>query len=165
MLRGRGSPGRGRTEAELRRVISTACHAAFHALATSCADLLIGAGATARPNWARVEVHRGPDHGAVESACEHARRAGIPRGIRDLASAVPSLREARRLRDYDPVVRPTGLDARFHLGPARRSVATPREAGARDRLTFAAWTLITTRGAKQARVRARLSDLSRIDPA
>lgn len=157
-----GSPS---SDANLRRAISTAYYAVFHALAKVCADCLVGTDETIRPKKAWVEVYRGLDHGTSKNACEQARNIGFPDEVKEFAAAFRRLQEARHLCDYDPLVRPTEQETEFYVALAQRSVSALREAREKDRLAFATWTLITSKGAQQARVRARLVDPTRIEDA
>ncbi len=80
-----------------------------------------------------------------------------------LAAAFKRLQDARHLCDHDPIVRPSELEAGFHVALAERSISALREVRERDRLAFATWILITSKGARQARIRAKLDDPTRVE--
>ena len=151
---GRGKP----KQADLRRAVSSAYYAVFHALARTCADVLIGKTKSRRPNKAWVEVYRGLDHGIVKNACEAASRVAFPQEIQDFADAFHQLQMARLGADYDPMVRVSKTEAIGYIVLAEDSIAALEAAPYNDKLAFAAWVLIATKGAKAARVRAKGGD-------
>jgi len=150
------------TQANLRRAISTSYYAVFHALAKVCADSLVGATKSKRPNKAWVEVYRGLTHGLCKEACTNASGIAFPPAIHDFADAFVQLQDARHMADYDPMVRPTKEQAQFYAELADQSIKALRSAPSNDRKAFAAWVLITSRGAKEARKRVKGGDLRKI---
>lgn len=154
-------------DARLRRAVSTAYYAMFHALARDCADSLVGSDAAVRPGRAWVEVYRGLDHGTSKDGCEKAKGVDFPEEVKEFAAAFTKLQELRHLCDHDPLVRITETQAGFHPDLAEESVAALRAARDEDWLAFATWALIGSRGkgVSEARRRARLSGPSRIDTA
>ena len=143
------------SQASLRRAISTAYYAVFHALAKLCADRLVGATKVTRPNKAWVEVYRGLIHGECVSACQGARNVNFPESLKNFADAFVQLQRARETCDYDPMARPTKREALFYVSLAERSIAALKAVPAKDQIAFATWVLITSKGAKSARVRVR----------
>ena len=90
-------------QADLRRAVSTAYYAMFHALCTSNADTLIGtvrAGPQASP-W--LQAYRALDHGTAKTLLSRygsQHQASI--GIRAFATAFSNLQEQRHDADYNP---------------------------------------------------------------
>ncbi len=85
------------TQERLRRAVSTAYYAMFHALAAMAADLL--AGGARRPAWHRV--YRSLEHGRARKACQQVRTMGeFPADIREFARVFVILQEARQQADY-----------------------------------------------------------------
>ncbi|WP_165899108.1 hypothetical protein [Rhodovulum steppense] len=82
--------------------------------------------------------------------------------IHDFADAFVQLQDARHMADYDPMVRPTKEQAQFYTELADQSIKALRSAPNNDRKAFAAWVLITSRGAKEARKRVKGGDLRKI---
>lgn len=67
-------------QAELRRAVSTAYYALFHALARNCADLFVGTG-DARSKGAWSQVYRALEHGFAKNACVQAAALGFPANV------------------------------------------------------------------------------------
>ena len=147
--------GKRPPQANLRRSISTCYYAVFHELAKVCADSLVGATKSKRPNKAWVEVYRGLVHGPCKQACERAKNIAFPQEIHDFADAFLQLQDARHLADYDPSERFNKEQARFYIALAERAIMALRSTNNIDRKAFATWVLITSKGAEEARKRAK----------
>lgn len=92
------------SQADLRRTVSTAYYAAFHALAEMCADEIVGVSPARRalPEWRRV--YRALNHGRSRTALDELRSA-TPRvdlGLRGFCATLAKLHERRLEADYDP---------------------------------------------------------------
>ena len=98
---GGGPLGRPR-EAELRRAVSVAYYAMFHALCQTCADMLVGASRANRSQRAWVQAYRAPDHGTVRSRCNRAEMNEFPPAIRDFGKLLVELQAMRHRADYAP---------------------------------------------------------------
>ena len=98
---GGGSLGRPR-ETELRRAISVAYYAMFHALCQTCADMLVGASRANRNRRAWVQAYRAPDHGTVRNRCRRAEMNEFPAAIRDFGKLLVELQAMRHRADYAP---------------------------------------------------------------
>lgn len=83
-------------EIVLRRSVSSAYYAVFHAMCRLCADELVGVTA---PVEDRAAVYRSLEHGALRSAAKSPRLSPNAQNI--LARAM-TLQEKRHLADYDP---------------------------------------------------------------
>jgi hypothetical protein len=94
----------------LRRAVSTAYYAVFHAVAAECADLFIG-GRPARAGLDWVRVFRALDHGAAKNACIQLGSIAVSIGMLDFASIFLQLQEERHRADYDPTSRYARQDA------------------------------------------------------
>lgn len=135
----------------LRRAISTAYYAVFHALARMCADALVGDVEADRPNKAWVEVYRGLDHGKCKNACAGAKNVAFPQELRDFADAFGQLQSIRHQADYDPTFEPNSKEASFYIALADKNISTLNAVKQIDRKAFSAWVLITSQGAVKAR--------------
>ncbi|MBW7920762.1 MAG: hypothetical protein H3C51_01525 [Rubellimicrobium sp.] len=142
-------------QASLRRAVSSAYYAAFHQLARSCADALVGTSRQRRPNRAWVEVYRGIEHGAARAACDGAGNVGFPAGVKTFADAFRQLQIAREAADYDPMIRLGKVEVQGFIALAEDGIAALGAVSRTDRIAFATWVLITTRGARHARNRVR----------
>lgn len=95
------NPSKGRLkQAHTRRAISTAYYALFHALATLCANELVGVGKAKSAAWART--YRALEHGFAKSALIELARRTRDQEIELLAEAFVSLQQDRHDADYDP---------------------------------------------------------------
>ncbi len=97
---GLGGPRRLRS-VYLRRSVSDAYYALFHALAELCADNLIGV--TKRDSEAWRRVYRALDHGPTKNELNQRDVRQLHENIDRLATAFLQLQEARHEADYDPV--------------------------------------------------------------
>ncbi len=139
------------TQSEIRRSISSSYYAVFHALARTCANSLVGKTPSKRPNKAWVEVYRGLNHGVCQKACEQASKVNFPDCIKEFADAFQQLQEHRHKADYDPNTRFGKVDGETWCEIARLSIASLRSAKSIDKRAFAAWVLISSQGARNAR--------------
>ena len=139
------------TQSEIRRSISSSYYAVFHALARTCANSLVGKTPSRRPNKAWVEVYRGLNHGVCQKACKKAGDVNFPDCIKEFADAFQQLQELRHKADYDPDERFGKTEAETMYEFARLSIESLRSANNIDKRAFAAWVLISSRGAQNAR--------------
>ncbi len=129
-------------QSDLRRAVSTAYYAVFHAVARDAADLLVGAGAASkRPEW--YQVYRALDHGPAKVACIGVRTGGGPLAL--VAEAFVDLQIARQGADYDPAFRVDGSDAISHCDRAARALSTLSQVPRSDRRAFAVALLFRNR--------------------
>jgi hypothetical protein len=84
----------------LRRSVSDAYYALFHALAELCADSLIGVTKHTSEAWRRV--YRGLDHGPAKSELNQREMRQLHPNVDRIAAAFLQLQEARHKADYDP---------------------------------------------------------------
>src|SRR5437868_8913809 len=87
-------------EAFMRRAVSTAYYAMFHALAQLCADGLIGGIHARTVAWSRV--YRALDHKPTKAVLQSAEAAALSPIVADFGSAFADLQERRHQADYDP---------------------------------------------------------------
>lgn len=139
------SPNRPRQN-DLRRSVSTAYYALFHALAKDAADLLVGVGNN-RSDKARRQVYRALQHGDAKSACIQLRsnNPGFPQLLVDCAGSLTILQEKRHSADYDPDYRATRAEALEAIAIAERAIANLTAAGRNDRRAFAILLLFKKR--------------------
>lgn len=150
--------GPSKTDASLRRAVSTQYYAIFHALAKLCADALVGNDESARPNKAWVEVYRGLGHGPTKDSCKGANKIAFPDALQDFSNTFVQLQEARERADYDPTYTLENSTVEAFHSLAEKAISTLDAVGENDRKAYAAWVLITTRGAQQARKLAKTND-------
>jgi uncharacterized protein (UPF0332 family) len=137
-----GRPKQG----HLRRSISSAYYAMFHALARCCADLLIGGPGSKRSKPAWSQVYRALDHGTAKSACANETMiAKFPREIQEFSRAFVELQLKRHEADYDP-------DATMYKSAALANIAIVEtvikeflNVPPKHRRAFAAWVMFKKR--------------------
>lgn len=137
----------GRTkprQSDLKRSISTAYYALFHAIAKEAADLLVGGGSV-RANKAWNHVYRGLEHGLAKNACKEVPKLGFPVGIVSCASEFIELQEVRHSADYDLHAGFTRAEALQWAARAETATGNLRAALRRDRKAFAVQLLLKKR--------------------
>ena len=94
-----GRRGRPR-QTELRRAVSAAYYALFHALALSCANLLSGTDRS-RPSW--EQIYRGLEHGHARNQCnDQSGMTAFPVDIRYFGRRFVYTQGLRQHADYLP---------------------------------------------------------------
>jgi hypothetical protein len=88
-------------EVYLRRAVSDAYYALFHALALLCADQLIGV--TLRNCGAWRRVYRGLEHGKAKNEFLRNDVKALDPAIDRISAAFVQLQDERHSADYDPV--------------------------------------------------------------
>ncbi len=131
-------------QADLRRAVSTAYYALFHAMAKDAADVLVGVGPD-RPDKAWAQVYRALQHGDAKNACAQVRKLGFPATIVTCADTFVTLQESRHSADYDPDHRVLRADAISAIKQANNAIdallSTPRK----DRRAFSVLLLLRRR--------------------
>ena len=112
--------GRGNLrKASMRRAVSSAYYAAFHALCFVCASELVG--------WGRTDliepVYRILDHGTAKNRLTGKEAAAMPPEILEIGTRFKDLQEARHEADYRPPSLTVRRDETLsHIAEARRIV-------------------------------------------
>ena len=136
---------RGRPQQmQLRKAISAAYYAMFHALAASNADMLIGSSPQFRRLSAWTQTYRALDHGFAKSRMQGDLNSFAP-AIRDFALAFTYLQNWRHLADYDPNEVFTRDDAVSLINRAEDAIRGFVDADAMERRAFAAHVLFRAR--------------------
>lgn len=86
--------------AYLRRSVSDAYYALFHALAELLADALIGASKRNTDSWRRV--YRGLDHAHAKTVLATDKAYALHIAVKGIGKVFSQLQEARHSADYDP---------------------------------------------------------------
>ena len=89
-------------QVDLKRSVSGAFYALFHALAKLCADTIAGTGPT-RSMKAWQQTYRALNHGPAKHACAQARKKGFPPEVIRFGDLFVSMQEKRHTADYDPL--------------------------------------------------------------
>lgn len=138
--------GRGSArQSDLKRAVSTAYYALFHAMARNAADCLAGADDRAGdPSWAHV--YRAIEHGFARKACEQATKLGFTESIARCAFLFVELQGRRHAADYDPGFTVTLPEAETAVELAEEAIAALEASPRRDRRAFAIQLLLRRRG-------------------
>ena len=101
---GAASGNRGRPrQAELRRAVSAAYYALFHALAHCCADRLAGSTRVGRSEAAWMQTYRALEHGHARNQCNDASiMSAFPSEIQNFGRRFVFMQRQRQQADYSP---------------------------------------------------------------
>lgn len=128
----------------LKKAISVAYYAMFHALCYSNANVLIGSSTRAArtPGWTRT--YRALDHGAAkERLMQH--RSGASPGVQDFGTAFSVLQGNRHRADYDPNARFDRRHAVALIDRAEGAIQALLSASDSERRELAAAILLRSR--------------------
>ena len=149
---GAGAP----RQVDLRRAISAAYYAVFHAVLAAAADEFVGA--TRRSTKQYALVYRSIDHRRLREICTEAQKPNLPakfaeyapsRGlgnnIRAFSVAFLDLQKKRHAADYDPLTRFKGSDAIVAATTPRTALRRPPKANSTNRKAFLSLLLFQPR--------------------
>jgi uncharacterized protein (UPF0332 family) len=132
-------------KADLKRAVSTAYYALFHALAKSCADSFIGSAKQIRTNRAWQQTYRALDHGFAKNACQNPAISQFPPAISDFAIVFATMQAKRHDADYNPFSRFYKSQVLIDIENAKTAIEAFQKANAKDKKAFAAWVLLKQR--------------------
>ena len=133
-------------QSDLKRAISTAYYAMFHALCWNCADCLIGKTQSSRSKHAWRQAYRAVEHGFSKNQCKNKSiLEQFPKEIEDFANQFVALQEKRHQADYDPFSRFTRNDVITSIEAAEIGIRKLQAATIKDKRAFAAWTAMKNR--------------------
>ena len=132
------------TDEHVRRAISSAYYALFHALASSNADALIGPPQDRRTAEAWTRVNRSLNHGPAEQVLRRHRQEFSP-GSQIFADTFSDLQNQRHSADYDPNAIFTGNQPTIWLAVAEVAIIDYLQVDRSERAYIAALTLIRRR--------------------
>ena len=138
LLKSAGKAGRPR-QANLRRAVSTAYYAMFHALCRMCADAFTGTSRETREAWR--QVYRSLEHNHARKMCRHQDVSKFPIDLVRFCSAFKQLQEKREEADYDPFASFLRRDVEQLISLAESSMRQLRSVELKHRRAFAAWVL------------------------
>ena len=137
-------------QAEMRRAISAAYYAMFHALARCCADTLVGSTPARRSRRAWRQTYRALEHRFAKNQCANQSVMGrFPPQIQDFGELFVEMQRLRHIADYDPDPDPETDFARAHImhliAETSRTITDFQSAYVIDRRAFAAFVLFRLR--------------------
>lgn len=130
-------------QVSLRRAISTAYYALFHALSKMCADELVGVTWPDRKLWARA--YRSLDHVETKKAFLKPEIRQLGTSVEEIGGAFISLQEERHAADYDPGFLPGRKSTLDLIAQARRTVDLVRALSTEHKRTLAVVLLLKIR--------------------
>ena len=126
--------------AAVRRAISTAYYAAFHALSANNAEVLVGAASDQLTADAWIQIYRGLNHNQARVQLQQNRaRLSVD------AQVFADLQDERHSADYNPVATFTTEAAANWLDKTEASITNFLQTSRSERAAIAALTLIRTR--------------------
>jgi hypothetical protein len=150
------APQAGRPrQVDVRRAVSAAYYAIFHAIITAATDQFVGV--TNRDELRYGLVSRSVDHGWLRKLCEEVQKttlsnkfrryapAGFGANIVAFAAAAEELQEKRHSADYDVMIRINRSDAALAIDTARAALGRFNGAGELERLAFLSLLLFPPR--------------------
>ena len=138
--------GRRPRQSDLRRAVSTAYYALFHALCRNCADALIGTVGANRSEPAWRQAYRSVDHGRAKDRFGNRNSMGkFPAHIQDFGNVFVKAQAQRRSADYDPAYRAVKAAVLSDIDSAEAVIGRLRSAALKDRRALAAWVTLVDR--------------------
>ena len=139
-----GNIGRPR-QAELRRAVSAAYYALFHALARCCADTLVGATPASRSRTAWTQTYRALEHGYAKNQCLRPAIRGFPPEIRAFGRAFTEMQRNRNAADYATESDLSRAETMRLINRIEDVIADFATAPIADRRAFSAYVLLRVR--------------------
>jgi hypothetical protein len=143
-------------QVDIRRAISAAYYATFHATITAAADQFIGV--TSRDTSRYGLVYRSVSHAWLRDLCKevqkptlsnkfkpHAPSTGFGPNITAFAAAVVELQEKRHAADYDVMIRMNKSDAALAVSTAKAALRRFGKASKARRLAYLSLLLFPPR--------------------
>ena len=128
----------------LRRAVSTAYYAVFHALANSNADCLIGPPTDPLLEHAWHRIRRGLDHNQARRNLEQDRHRFSP-PVQEFITTFAGLQDARHTADYDARRQFTLTETLSWIDLAEEAITDFMDVALNERRAVAAQTLIRRR--------------------
>lgn len=135
--------GRKPRQSDLRRAVSTAYYALFHALCRNCADALVGTVGANRSDAAWRQAYRSLDHGRARDRFDNPNVMGsFPVDIQDFGNAFVNAQKKRHAADYDPSYRAARATVLTDIGSADAAIRKLKSTSVRHRRALAVWVTL-----------------------
>ena len=140
-----GNRGRPR-QADLRRAVSTAYYALFHALSHCCADTLAGATPSHRRQSGWQLVYRSLEHGSARNRLgNQGEMRAFPPEIRNFGHRFAEMQRQRHLADYNPAESFSRSHVLQFIDQTEQAVTELERCSPAARRAFALYTLFRPR--------------------
>ncbi len=136
--------GNSPTNEHIRRAVSNAYYAMFHALAESNASVLVGSPSDAATAAAWSRAYRGLDHTTARRELQRHRQEFSVQGRR-FANEFGDMQQFRHSADYDHTVGFTAQEAIAYLDRAQAAILDYTQTSPTERVHIATLTLIRPR--------------------
>ncbi len=133
-------------QTHLKRAMSTAYYAMFHALCKNNADSLVGPiGTPDRSRHAWNQAYRAVEHGYAKNQCKDTVMEDFPETIRNFARHFVRAQELRHEADYDPAISFTPQEVIKVIDETGAMIDNLMNSEFKDRKAFAVWTTMKKR--------------------
>ncbi|WP_217693526.1 hypothetical protein [Rhodovulum sp. ES.010] len=132
-------------QTDLKRAVSTAYYAVFHAMCRNTADMLIGSTKSARSQPAWLQAYRAIDHGQAKNQCKNGTIKRFPKDVEDFAALFIEAQDARHRADYDPGSRFTRSEVLVLIKRVEEAISAFQRVPKSDRRAFAAFVVLKFR--------------------
>jgi len=134
------------SQTHLKRAVSTAYYAMFHAVCANAAALLSDEIPDPAASAAWLQAYRGPEHTHVRNQCRNAGlMARFPPDIRNFAQNFVQIQSYRNQADYNPRAHFSRSDVLEIIDDAERAIIQLSSASAGTRRAFAITILLRNR--------------------
>ncbi|MYC33161.1 MAG: hypothetical protein F4X64_08300 [Chloroflexi bacterium] len=134
------------SQTHLKRAVSTAYYAMFHAVCANAAALLTDEISDPAASAAWLQAYRGPEHTHVRNQCRNAGlMASFPPDIRNFAQNFVQIQSYRNQADYNPRSDFSRSDVLEIIEDAERAINELSSASASTRRAFAIAILLRNR--------------------
>ena len=130
----------------LRRAVSTAYYAMFHALARNSADTLVGESATQRATETWRRIYRALEHRTAYRELRESALTDFSTEIKEFGSTFRSLQVWRHRADYDPHSRLSRANTVSLINEAEAAINGLLDASTAERQELTARVLFPSRG-------------------
>ena len=130
--------------AAIRRAISTAYYAVFHALDANNADVLIGPARNQLTADAWIRIYRGLNHNHARSQLQQ-NRTNLSASVQTFADLFRDLQIERHIADYNPQATFTAQTATTWLNKAETTITDFLQTSRTERAAIAILTLVRSR--------------------
>lgn len=133
------------SQVRLKRAVSTAYYAIFHAMARNAADMLVGSTSANRSLRAWLQVYRALDHTHAKNQCNQRTINLFPNDIQKLASKFVHLQAKRHEADYNPYAFFTKSEVIQEINEAEQVIKSFSHTANKDKRAFAVYVLMKIR--------------------
>ena len=132
------------SQTALRRAISTAYFAMFHAVLETAADSFIIMAESPFSEFSRQQILRGLGHGQIRKACKHAALKQFSPQIQNFAKLLVEMQGKRQAADYNPSARFIASDVLSDIDNVEKAIKSLASVSPEELQAFAALILFKT---------------------